>query len=93
MTEQVINWLIKTDIAIAISFILLMLTIWQAHKQQQKSQEDGIRLREKELRESIRYRQSLEQQQKLQAQKQDFQEGQITQILDWISQFTLSRKE
>ena len=93
MTEKVIDWLIKTDIAIAISFVLLILTIWQVHKQQQKSQEDEIRLREKELRESIRHRQNLEQQQKLQAQKQNFQEGQITQILDWISQFSLSRKE
>lgn len=94
MTEQVINWLIKTDVAIIISFVLLMLTIWQVHKQQQKAQEDERRLRERELKESIRHRQHLEQQLKLQGQKQDFQEGQITQILDWVSQLTLSsRKE
>jgi uncharacterized membrane protein len=98
--QQLINW-IKADIAATViaflgltaTFLGLLLSFWQAKKQEQKQHLEEIRLREAEIKEAVRQRQHIEQQLKLQAQQIKFQSEQITQILDWVSKITFSNKK
>jgi hypothetical protein len=98
--QQLVNW-IKADIAATViaslgvmaTILGVLVSFWQAKKQQERQHIEEIRLREIEIREAVKQRQHIEQQLKLQAQQIKFQGEQITQILDWVSKITFSNKK
>lgn len=96
--QQLID-LIKADIAATViaflglttAFLGLVMNFSQAKNQQQTQHLERIRLREAEIEETVKQRQYIEQQLKLQAQQIKFQGEQITQILDWVSKITFNK--
>jgi hypothetical protein len=97
--QQLID-LIKADIAATVIAFLglttallgLLMNFSQAKSQQQRQYLEGLRIREAEIEETVKQRQYIQQQLKLQGQQIKFQEEQITQILDWVSKITFNNR-
>jgi uncharacterized protein HemX len=81
-----IDWLLKTDMAIFVSILGLGIAIFQMQKQQQEQIQEEHRRTIRQEKNAAEQRTRIEQQVKFLAQRLD-------QIDNWISCFTFTRKD